>query len=61
MTVPAVTRQLVDAEQDELATTDAAYTRAFGPDMAAWDPTIRELYDLALVEIYGRYPKAVAS
>jgi hypothetical protein len=59
MTAPTDTRPLADAEQDELATTDAAYTRAFGRDMAAWDPLIRELYELALVEIYGRYPKAV--
>lgn len=61
MTTFAEPRPIADAEQDELATIDAVYTRAFGKDMATWDPTIRELYDLALIEIYQRYPKAAES
>lgn len=54
------TRPLVDAEQDELNLVDAAYTRAFGSDMAAWDVEIRAMYDAAIDEVFARYPKPVA-
>ncbi|MFB7707976.1 hypothetical protein [Streptomyces sp. NPDC056105] len=55
------TRPMADAEQDELATVDSAYTRAFGADMAAWDVEVRDLYDAAIDEVFARYPKPVAS
>lgn len=54
------TRPFVDAEQDDLATVDAAYIRAFGHDMAAWGPEVRALYDEALRDVYARYPQAAS-
>lgn len=55
------TRPYVDAEQDDLAVIDAAYARAFGPDMGTWGPEIRAMYDEALQAVYARYPQAVTT
>lgn len=53
------TRPLVDAEEDELAAVDAAFIRAFGRDMGAWDYEVRDLYENALQAIFARYPQPV--
>jgi hypothetical protein len=58
MTTFADPRPVADTEQDELATVDAAYTRAFGQDMATWDVETRALYEDAIADVYRRYTKA---
>lgn len=59
MVTATKTRPLVDAEEDELAAVDAAFIRAFGRDMGAWDYEVRDLYETALQAVFGRYPQAV--
>ncbi|MFB7162275.1 hypothetical protein [Streptomyces sp. NPDC056242] len=48
-------RPLADVVEEELLVVDAAFRRAFGQDLATWDPETRALFNDATSEVYTRY------